>query len=52
MVAQIHDELLLEVPKAEVETARALLVDAMQGAADFQVPLAVQVKAGPTWADV
>jgi DNA polymerase-1 len=52
VVAQIHDELLLEAPEAEATQTRELLVDAMQSAADFQVPLSVEVETGPTWADV
>lgn len=49
VILQVHDELLLEVPEAELEAARALVVEAMQGAADLLVPLAVNTASGHTW---
>lgn len=51
MVLQIHDELLLEVPEAEVEVVKALVIDAMESPAPLEVPLVVNVGVGPTWAD-
>lgn len=49
MLLQVHDELLLEVPEAEVEPVRALVVDAMRTAADLDVALEVNAATGRTW---
>ncbi len=51
LVLQVHDEVILEVPPAEEETAAALTVDAMRGACDLSVPLEVNVTWGASWAD-
>lgn len=50
-VLQIHDELLLEAPLAEVEETSRLLVRVMEGAASLRVPIVVDVGHGRTWAD-
>ncbi len=49
LVLQVHDELVLEVPEAEAEAARALMVTAMAGAAELTVPLAVESAVGANW---
>ncbi len=51
LVLQIHDELLLEVPDAEVDAVKALVIDAMEHPAPLEVPLVVNVGVGRTWAD-
>lgn len=49
MLLQVHDELLLEVPEAELDDARKLVVQAMQGAASLAVPLEVNSAVGHNW---
>jgi len=49
LVLQIHDELLIECPPAEVDKVRDLTVEAMSGAYALDPPLAVDVGVGPTW---
>ena len=49
MLLQVHDELLLEVPEAEVEVARALVAEEMRAAAELVVPLVVNTATGRTW---
>jgi DNA polymerase-1 len=49
MVLQIHDELLLDVPRGEVEAVRSLIVPAMTTVLDIGVPLDVSVGVGDTW---
>ena len=49
LLLQVHDELVLEVPEAEVEPVRALLERVMAGAAQLTVPLVVDTGAGPSW---
>jgi DNA polymerase-1 len=51
IVLQIHDELLLEVPPAEVSAGRRLVVAEMRGAMALEVPLEVSVHEGATWAE-
>ena len=49
MIMQVHDELILEVPEAELETVSAKLVELMQSAADLDVPLLVEAGIGDNW---
>jgi DNA polymerase-1 len=51
MLLQVHDELVFEVPEAEVETMRALVRTNMEQAAELRVPLVVDVGVGPNWLD-
>ena len=52
MLLQIHDELLFEVPDEEVPALAALVREAMTTALTFDVPLRVDLAAGPNWLDV
>ena len=49
LIMQVHDELVLEVPQAELERVRAELARRMTGVAQLAVPLLVEVGAGPNW---
>jgi DNA polymerase-1 len=49
MLLQVHDELLLEVPKDEVERLIPVLRETMEGALPLSVPLTVDVKVGTDW---
>ncbi len=51
MLLQIHDELIFEAPAAEIDGLAALVVEEMAGAHPLDVPLKVDVKVGPNWAD-
>ena len=51
MLLQVHDELVLEVPHGERESAVSLVKREMEGAATLRVPLVVSVGAGPNWVD-
>ena len=46
---QVHDELLLEVPEAEVSAVRELVRAEMCGAYPLDPPLAVDVGVGDDW---
>ena len=50
MLLQVHDELLFEVPDAEVAQAGALIRKAMESVVELAVPLLVDLKTGPNWA--
>jgi DNA polymerase-1 len=49
LVLQVHDELVLEAPEAEVETVSGLVAREMEGAAQLSVRLAVEVGTGRDW---
>jgi DNA polymerase-1 len=49
MLLQVHDELVFEVPAAEVEVMRTLVREHMEGAAALRVPLVVDIGVGPDW---
>ena len=49
MVLQIHDELLFDVPRGEVEQVKAIAKREMESAMDVGVPLEVSVGVGENW---
>ncbi|HEV8544863.1 MAG TPA: DNA polymerase I [Candidatus Limnocylindrales bacterium] len=49
MLLQVHDELLLEVPRDEVDRVVPLLRETMESALPLDVPLTVDVKVGTDW---
>jgi DNA polymerase-1 len=51
MLLQIHDELLFETPPEAVAELARLVREEMAGVAELDVPLKVDVKVGPTWAE-
>ena len=51
MLLQVHDELVFEVPEAEVDETGAIVKRVMEGAAHLDVPLTVDVGTGASWAD-
>ncbi|KPF84327.1 DNA polymerase I [alpha proteobacterium AAP38] len=51
MLLQVHDELLFEVPDAEVEATSALVRRVMEGAADIGIPLVAEAGVGLSWAE-
>ena len=52
MLLTVHDELVFEVPPAEVRPVAALVREAMTTAMALTVPLKVDVAAGKNWLDV
>lgn len=51
LVLQIHDELIIETKKEELETVQKLLVEEMMHAAELSVPLLVDANVGNSWYD-
>ena len=49
MLLQVHDELVLEVPRGEVDATVPILRETMEGALKLDVPLTVDVKVGDDW---
>jgi DNA polymerase-1 len=52
MLLQIHDELVFEVSPEELGDLAQMVAEEMAGKTPLSVPLKVDVKAGPNWADV
>jgi DNA polymerase-1 len=51
ILLQVHDELVLEAPIAEVETASVMVKEKMEEAAVLDVPLVVDIGVGDNWLD-
>ena len=51
MIMQVHDELILEVYKDELDDIKKLVVEAMELGQPFKVPLLVDVEIGKNWMD-
>ncbi|PDM41591.1 MULTISPECIES: DNA polymerase I [unclassified Geobacillus] len=51
MLLQVHDELILEAPKEEVERLQQIVPEVMENAVQLRVPLKVDYHFGPTWYD-
>ncbi|MFN3495519.1 MAG: DNA polymerase I, partial [Hydrogenophaga sp.] len=49
MIMQVHDELVFEVPEAEVDWLKAEVPALMAGVAELKVPLLAEVGVGPNW---
>jgi DNA polymerase-1 len=49
LLLSVHDELLLEVPRDEVDRLIPVLRETMEGALPLDVPLTVDVKVGRDW---
>ena len=49
LLLQVHDELLLEVARSEVDAVRALVVERMERAVELKVPLVADSGVGANW---
>jgi DNA polymerase-1 len=52
MLLQIHDELLFEVPEAEVEEMKSLVAQLMSRAFELCVPVKIDIKLGRNWGEM
>jgi DNA polymerase-1 len=52
MLLQVHDELIFEVPEAELAQMRRLVPELMTSAITLSVPLKATVKTGPNWGEL
>ncbi|MFW6163749.1 MAG: DNA polymerase I [Planctomycetota bacterium] len=50
MILQVHDELVFDVPEAQVEEVGALVREEMEGAIELDVPLKVDIAVAQNWA--
>ena len=51
LILQIHDELLVETAKDEVDIVKEIMEKEMMGAADMAVPLEIGISEGDNWYD-
>ncbi len=49
MLLQVHDELVLELPHSELDSVAPIVRNVMENAYGLDVPLLVDVEAGPNW---
>lgn len=49
MIIQIHDELLFEVPEGELDEAKKLIKEEMEGVMELLVPIVVDIGVGRNW---
>ena len=49
LIMQVHDELVLEVPEAELESVTHNVRELMQSVATLDVPLVVEIGVGENW---
>jgi len=52
MLLQVHDELIFEVPDAEVGEMKKIVPELMTSAIELSVPLKAAVKSGPNWGEM
>ncbi|WP_459128612.1 DNA polymerase I [Guggenheimella bovis] len=52
MILQVHDELIFDVEKDELETMKALVKDVMENIVTLKLPLEVSTDVGDTWYEV
>lgn len=51
LIMQVHDELVLEVPKTEVDETKSIVLSSMELDQPLKVPLKVDMGVGPNWLD-
>ena len=49
MVMQVHDELVFDLPEAQVDWLRSHIVPLMESAAQLKVPLLAEMGVGANW---
>ncbi|MEA4865698.1 MAG: DNA polymerase I [Sphaerochaeta sp.] len=52
LLLQIHDELIFEVPEAEIEQTKAVVKEALEHAVALSVPLRTSIEVGSNWGDI
>jgi len=52
LLLQIHDELVFEIYKRELEEAKSIIKDIMEYSLELSVPLKVNLKTGDNWAEL
>lgn len=51
MIIQVHDELVFEVPQEELDRLKEIVVQEMEGVAELNIPLKIDIQHGANWAE-
>jgi DNA polymerase-1 len=49
LLLQVHDELIFELPKGEIDVFAPQIKEIMEGVYDLAAPLKVEIEIGQTW---
>jgi DNA polymerase-1 len=49
MILQVHDELVFDVHKTEIEAVKSIVADKMQNAIKMDVPVEIEINTGINW---
>lgn len=49
LILQIHDELILDIPKSELASVKRILKDCMENVVDLPVKLSINIESGKNW---
>ena len=52
MILQVHDELIFEAPRDELDALSAVVIELMPASLSLAVPLSVELKTGDTWGNL
>lgn len=52
MIMQVHDELVFDVPRVEVDKMRRIIKDGMEKVIELKVPIEAHIEMGPNWLDM
>ena len=52
MTMQVHDELVLDVPKAELEEAKKIVKVGMEDIIKLKVPVEAHIEVGKNWLEM
>ena len=51
LIMQVHDELIVETEKSELEKVQAIMKDSMENATKLIIPLDIKINKGKSWYD-
>ena len=51
MIIQVHDELIFDIPKEELEKVKEIVTDIMDNVCELSVPLTIDINYGKNWAE-
>ena len=49
MILQVHDELVFDAHKKELDELKAIATEKMKHAIEMKVPIVVEINTGPNW---
>ncbi len=52
MLLQVHDEIVLECPKSELDATARVVQETMQAAYPLSIPLLTEARWGPSWGEM